>query len=132
MKNLQLLGYSKRAGRLAHKFSSQSNTGQRKPILRELPSRRLNLAESSSFGSPLMYTIKMGVLILIGTNGKVKIARYKNSPRVIEPIYSLLGFIFIVLLTRERERVSGVRQFAFYLPPHYLVCKVVLHAPLGH
>ena len=53
-----------------------------------------------------MYIVKMGVLILIETNGKVKIVRYKNSLRAIEPIYSLLGFIFTVLPSRERERVS--------------------------
>ena len=54
----------------------------------------------------------MGVLILNGTNGKVKIAKYGKSPRAIEPIYSLLEFIFIVQLTRERERVLAHEVFA--------------------
>ena len=60
-----------------------------------------------------MYTVKMGVLILIRTDGKVNQARYESSPRAIEPIYSLSGFIFTILPMRERERVSGVQEFAF-------------------
>ena len=47
------------------------------------------------------YTVKMGVLILIGTDGKVNLDRYGNLPRAIEPIYSDLDFIFIVQPTRE-------------------------------
>ena len=43
---------------------------------------------SGSFGSPLMYTVRMGVLTLIKTNGKVNQARYKSSPRAREPIHS--------------------------------------------
>ena len=70
---------------------------------------QLSFKESGSFGSPLMYTVKMGVLIPTRIDGKVKQARYESSPRAIEPIYSLLGFIFIVLLTREQERVSGIK-----------------------
>ena len=49
---------------------------------------QLSFKESGSFGSPLMYTVKMGVLTLIKTDGKVSQARYKSSPRAIEPIYS--------------------------------------------
>ena len=112
IKKLQLLDCLKRAGIQACQISSHLDTGQRKLKLRGLRSRRLSFAESSLFGSPLMYTIKMGILILIGTNGKVKIAKYKNSPRVIEPIYSLLEFIFSVQLLRERERVLAHKLFA--------------------
>ena len=60
----------------------------------------------------MVHTIKMGVLMLIGIDGKVKISRYKSSPRAIESIYSLLEFIFIVQLSRERERGLAYAQFA--------------------
>ena len=60
-----------------------------------------------------MYTVKMGVLILNGIDGKVKRIRYKSISRAIEPIYSVLDFISTVLLTRERERVCGILLFAF-------------------
>ena len=43
--------------------------------------------------------------MLIVTDGKVKIARYRSSPKAIEPIYSLLELIFNVQLLREQERV---------------------------
>ena len=77
-----------------------------------LRSRRISFANSGPFGSPQVYTIKMGVLILIGTDGKVNLDRYGNIPRAIEPIYSDLDFIFIVQPTRERERVWRAQQFA--------------------
>ena len=35
-----------------------------------------------------MYTVKMGVLILTRTDGKVNPARYESFPKAIEPIYS--------------------------------------------
>ena len=59
-----------------------------------------------------MHTVKMGVLILNGIDGKVKIAKYKSSPRAIESIYSLLEFISTVHLSREQERVLAHRLFA--------------------
>ena len=132
MKKLKLHGCSKRIVLEAQIFSAQSDSGQRKPILCGLRSHRLSFVETRSFGSSLMYTFKMGVLIHVGTNGKAEISRYRNSSRVVEPIYSLLGFSFTVLLTRERERVSGVRQFALHLLSRYPVYRAVLHAPLGH
>ena len=60
----------------------------------------------------MVHTIKMGVLILNGIDGKVKIARYKSSQRAIESIYSLLEFISTIQLSRERERVLAHTLFA--------------------
>ena len=54
----------------------------------------------------------MGVWIFNRIDYKVKITRYEKSSRAIEPIYSLLEFIFIVQLTRERERVLVHSMFA--------------------
>ena len=67
MKNLQHHGCSNRAGVQPYQFLSHLDNGQREPILVGLRSRRFNLAERSSIGSPLMYTVKMRVLILNGT-----------------------------------------------------------------
>ena len=103
IKKLQLLDCLKIAGLQAGQFSSQSNTGQQKPILRGLRNCRLRMEESSSIGSPLMYTVKMGVLILTRTDGKVNQARYESSPRAIEPIYSL-SESFSLFCLRESER----------------------------
>ena len=66
----------------------------------------------SSIRLPLVHKIKMGVLMLIGIDGKVKIAKYQNSLRAIEPIYLLLELIFIVQHSRKHERVLAYSQFA--------------------
>ena len=89
IKMLQLLDCLKRHGLQAKIILSHSDTGQREPNLQGLQSRLLSPVESNSIRLPMVHTVKMGVLMRIGTIGKVKLAKYESSPRAIEPIYSL-------------------------------------------
>ena len=58
--------------------------------------------------------------------------KYKNSPRAIEPIYSLLELICTIQHSRERERVLAYAQFALQLSTRYPNCREDLHAHLRH